>query len=350
MSPEQLNDSKFLDRRTDLWSIGVVLWNALTREWLFTGESDAAILYAVLNKKVPPPSTMGARPPACFDDIVLRALERDPAARFSTALEMAEALRKRATENNVLGSRRQITEWVEKTFGEDLARRRAAIRELVRIRAETPTLNERSRVTTRPPLPAPSESVIIDDKAYLASTDPWATNTELGTSFTARMGIIRKTPLWIVASLAIAVLIIAAVISLRTPPPRPFAITSLDSIKGSAPRPTVTPPPITKPQPPPPPPPATPPAEVAARQPKAEFEPAPARPEVDAPPERKAPIESYKRVPRKNRPAERQTAPTLAAPPKVVKPAAPDLLPSPYKGSTKRSVFDDFEGNPYIQR
>lgn len=344
MSPEQLGDGKLLDRRTDLWSIGVVLWNALTREWLFTGDSDAAILYAVLHKKVPPPSTMAAKPPACFDDIVLRALERDPAARFSTAFEMAETLRKRATENNVLASRRQVSGWVEKTFGKDLERRRAAIREVVRIRSAAPTFNDLSRITVVPSLPSPGEGISIDEKG---SADPWATNTQLGTAFGARMGIIGKTPVWIVASLTVIALLIALMISLRHSSPRPVVITSLDSIKGDAPRPPVTPPVITEPKPELAPKPSL---GAPASNPTAELAPANAPTEVNTPADEKAPLENYKHASRKRLPAERPTAPTSAATPRVSKPVTPDLKPFPSEPRTKPAFLDDFESNPYIQR
>jgi serine/threonine protein kinase len=347
MSPEQLDDSKLLDRRTDLWSIGVLLWNVLTREWLFTGDSDAAILHAVMNKKVPPPSTMAAKPPACFDDIVLRALERSPAARFSTAIEMAETLRKRATENKMLGSRRQVSDWVEKTFGEDLARRRAAIREVVRIRSAAPMLNDLSRITVVPSLLSPVKTISLDDKGLISSTDPWATNTQLGTAFGNRMGMIGKTPLWIVAALAVVALIIALMISLRPPSTRPAAITSRDSIKGDAPRPPPTAPTTTKPKPEMEP---TPALEAPASEPTDELKAANARTEVNTPTDGEAPLKKYKHLSRKSRPAERPTGLTSVATPKVSKPVTPDLKPFPYEPRTKPASLDDFESNPYVQR
>ena len=124
MSPEQITDSEAIDRRTDVWAMGVVLWTVLTGEHLFRADNDAATIHSVLVKDVPPPSKTDAKPPACFDDIILRALERDPAKRYSSALEMADALRQRATENSLLGSRQRIATWVEQMFGEELDRRR----------------------------------------------------------------------------------------------------------------------------------------------------------------------------------------------------------------------------------
>ena len=126
---------------SDVFSAGAVLWNALTGLSLFRGESDAATLHNILNKKVPKPSSAGLRPPPFLDAICLRALERDPAQRYQSAQEMAEALRQAAIKNSALGSRTEITEWVNSSFQQEFAARRLAVREAARKResAETRT-------------------------------------------------------------------------------------------------------------------------------------------------------------------------------------------------------------------
>ena len=128
MSPEQIKDADKINRRSDVFSVGILLWTALTGCPLFQASSDAAALNNVLAKKVDPPSKVGLRPPAVLDMIALRALERDPRKRTGTALEMEESLRAAATANGLLGSKRDVAEWVNAAFGEELAERRKQIR------------------------------------------------------------------------------------------------------------------------------------------------------------------------------------------------------------------------------
>jgi serine/threonine protein kinase len=92
MSPEQL-DGVPLDGRSDVFSLGVVLHEALTHQRLFKRASDEATIAAVLEAEVPVPSEIaGDGVPAALDQIVIRALERERDARFATAREMQEEL------------------------------------------------------------------------------------------------------------------------------------------------------------------------------------------------------------------------------------------------------------------
>jgi serine/threonine protein kinase len=153
MSPEQITGSGNIDRRTDIWATAAVLWGALTGKALFKGENDAATMHNVLTKEVPPPSTEGLKPPAAYDAIILRALERDPAKRYDTAYEMAEALRTAAA-NEMLGIKHRVARWVAESFSEELDGRRKAIREVAARGAERPADNEGSAVNWLAPLPA----------------------------------------------------------------------------------------------------------------------------------------------------------------------------------------------------
>jgi serine/threonine-protein kinase len=155
MSPEQIKDAEKIDLRTDVWAAGVVLYSLLTGEHLFRDENDAATVHNVIAKEVPLPSTRGEKPPAAFDAVIMKALERDQTKRFDTALDMAEALRKAAMEANVMGSRQAVAKWVTTTFGEELESRRAAIREVTR-RRTGPGIDyrEHSQVTVLPQLPS----------------------------------------------------------------------------------------------------------------------------------------------------------------------------------------------------
>lgn len=90
-SPEQLL-GKPVDHRTDLYSVGIVAHELLTGRRLFQGETDQESVELALSSTVYPPSRINPQVPPALDAIVLRALERDPANRFQSATELADAL------------------------------------------------------------------------------------------------------------------------------------------------------------------------------------------------------------------------------------------------------------------
>jgi len=92
MSPEQLVSAKKVDHRSDIWSLGVVLFEALTGATPFDAESMPEIVAQILT--VPAPSVRSVRPelPAEIDAVVARCLAKDPGARFRDVAELARAL------------------------------------------------------------------------------------------------------------------------------------------------------------------------------------------------------------------------------------------------------------------
>jgi serine/threonine protein kinase len=92
MSPEQLRSSRKVDARADIWSIGIVLFEALTRELPFHGETVGDLFGAILEDK--PPRLRSLRPdaPLPLDEAVARCIQRKPEDRFGNVLELASAL------------------------------------------------------------------------------------------------------------------------------------------------------------------------------------------------------------------------------------------------------------------
>ena len=84
MSPEQVA-SRPLDRRTDLWSLGVVLYEMCAGGRPFGGESLGAVLHAIVNDAPAPPSTVRRELPAEIDAILARLLAKDPEQRYRDA-------------------------------------------------------------------------------------------------------------------------------------------------------------------------------------------------------------------------------------------------------------------------
>ena len=130
MSPEQLTASP-TDRRSDIFSAGIVLYNALTGTRLFVGGSDPHTMSNILEQPVKPPSTVGLRPLAVFDRICLKALDRDRERRYQSAAELASDLRAAAYECGILPSRSPVANWVRIAFGRQLAERWQVVRSLI---------------------------------------------------------------------------------------------------------------------------------------------------------------------------------------------------------------------------
>ena len=92
MSPEQVKNES-MDRRSDVFSLGVVAWELLTGQSLFEGDSIYAIAIAVEQQQIIPPSkVLGVALPAGLDAAIMSALERDPERRTPTAAAFADEL------------------------------------------------------------------------------------------------------------------------------------------------------------------------------------------------------------------------------------------------------------------
>ncbi|MBV8878753.1 MAG: serine/threonine protein kinase [Planctomycetaceae bacterium] len=96
MSPEQANGDKDIDQRSDLWALGVMLYEILTGKVPFDGDSPVKILMKTVNEPVPPPSTILRGPSAMMDAaieaICMKALAKDPKQRYASARAFAEDL------------------------------------------------------------------------------------------------------------------------------------------------------------------------------------------------------------------------------------------------------------------
>ncbi len=125
MAPEQLQAEQ-VDRRTDIYAVSVVLWEALTGRRLFKADDEIGIFGLILKGNATPPSEIIPSIPKGFDEIVLRGLHLDPEQRFPTAREMATAIEK------VVGVARprEVGAWVEELASETLRKRADKIAEL----------------------------------------------------------------------------------------------------------------------------------------------------------------------------------------------------------------------------
>jgi serine/threonine protein kinase len=91
LAPEQVNFGAS-DHRVDIFSLGIVLWEMLTGQHAFKASNDVETLDRISEGRVDPPSRFNPNVGRDLDEIVLRALARDPRDRFATAAELSEAL------------------------------------------------------------------------------------------------------------------------------------------------------------------------------------------------------------------------------------------------------------------
>lgn len=92
MSPEQARGLRNVDHRTDIWSLGVIAFRAVTGRLPFEGESVGDLLVKICTSPIPVPSEVLPGLPPAFDTWFLRALDRDPARRFASVPEAMDAL------------------------------------------------------------------------------------------------------------------------------------------------------------------------------------------------------------------------------------------------------------------
>jgi serine/threonine protein kinase len=106
MSPEQLDSAKTVDVRTDIWSLGVVLYELLTGQPPFCGTSMPQLVNALLHDEPAPLHTRGLQLPEGLEAVVIKALQKRRKQRYSNVAEFAEALAPFAPQRSLLSVER----------------------------------------------------------------------------------------------------------------------------------------------------------------------------------------------------------------------------------------------------
>jgi serine/threonine-protein kinase len=92
ISPEQLRGGP-IDRRCDIFSLGVVAYELLTHKRPFSGDNISALIYSITQTNPPLPSTVDENIPGIFDVVIGKALAKEPRERYQSADEMANDLK-----------------------------------------------------------------------------------------------------------------------------------------------------------------------------------------------------------------------------------------------------------------
>ncbi|MDY0001523.1 MAG: serine/threonine-protein kinase [Polyangia bacterium] len=92
MSPEQAKGSRDLDHRADIYSVGVLLYEAVTGRRPYQAENITSLIFQIINGQIPPPSSLVSKLPEDLENVMLTALANEPDQRFQSASEFREAL------------------------------------------------------------------------------------------------------------------------------------------------------------------------------------------------------------------------------------------------------------------
>jgi serine/threonine-protein kinase len=92
MAPEVTKGAKLATTASDQYALGVMLYECATGKRPFTGDSQYELLHAIMTAKVPPPGELRPGLPADFDELVMKAMHRDPAKRHASVQELGSSL------------------------------------------------------------------------------------------------------------------------------------------------------------------------------------------------------------------------------------------------------------------
>jgi hypothetical protein len=127
MAPEQARSEK-IDRRADVFAMGICLWEMLARRRLFKADAEGETLNRLLYEPIPTVRSVDPTIPRELDAVCAKALTRDLDKRFATAADFSDALESAARAVEQLGSHREVAACVVDVLGPDISERRADLR------------------------------------------------------------------------------------------------------------------------------------------------------------------------------------------------------------------------------
>jgi serine/threonine-protein kinase len=141
MAPEQIRNTP-LDRRVDIFGMGVTLWEAVTLRRLYAGENDFDTARKILAGEYPPLTQFDPTLPPALDEICRKALHPNPDERFRTAEEFAVAIERNL--RDYIAPHREVGAFIATVAAPKIERERRALRESI---AGPPACRRRMRVS-----------------------------------------------------------------------------------------------------------------------------------------------------------------------------------------------------------
>jgi serine/threonine-protein kinase len=212
MAPEQCAGGE-IDRRVDVFAVGVVLWELLTGHHLFKADNDAVILNQIVAGKYRRPSEVKKDIAKRLDAITMKAIAQDAKDRFATAAEFADVIESFARSHGGLATAAEVAEVVTAACGELIQARRHQLHEVLGGRAPKVVWSAPHGLTAGKGSQSynPSPSVLtVDGRSGHASTEPTGT----GVAATHEQPS-RRWMLIAGAGAAAALLVVIAALALR---------------------------------------------------------------------------------------------------------------------------------------
>lgn len=156
MSPEQARGAP-IDRRTDVFALGIVLWEMVACRRLYKSDNEMATIQRIIYEPPPSPRTVRGDCPPALERIVSRALQLDPAARYQTARELEVELEEFAVEHRLKHSSIELGAWTQQMFADEQSTSPA--------RVESKPARERKKPAPRPAPKRPDEKPRFDPNA-----------------------------------------------------------------------------------------------------------------------------------------------------------------------------------------
>jgi serine/threonine-protein kinase len=179
MAPEQMEGAPNLDRRADVYAVGVMLWEALARQRLWLNVPDAQIFRTVLNKSLPSPRSVNPEVNERLEAICMKALAHDPEQRYESCAQMQLELDQAAEDLGLRANSKEIGHLLKSLFSEVRSTIRVAIDQKLKTAASQPGMSDSQRFLqadlllgpTSNPTPQTSGGVTITE--YRRKRSPW---------------------------------------------------------------------------------------------------------------------------------------------------------------------------------
>ncbi len=133
MSPEQARGDTPIDRRSDVFSLGIIAWEMLCGRRLFRRKSEYDTLRAVMRDPIEHPHDLRPSIPRSFDRAIMRALERDPDDRYNSAQEFRQAITDALRNHGGVTAMCDIAPVIRTAFADQLRMQRGLIKEATRL-------------------------------------------------------------------------------------------------------------------------------------------------------------------------------------------------------------------------
>jgi serine/threonine-protein kinase len=214
MAPEYIEGAE-PDARSDVFALGVVVWEALAHKRLFRGQNEIETLKRVVGSPAPPLSSVAPSVGPWLDDVLAIALSKAPGDRFDTAQALGAALETAARKGELIGAHREVASAVKALVGAKLDARREQIRS--QVAPDEPSPPSSAGQTGSMPHPSPPLEVMrAPEPAPPEPTPPPEppvdSSTVVPQTLTAIAGVPRASTAWLIGgALAGGALLLGAI-------------------------------------------------------------------------------------------------------------------------------------------